>query len=137
MVKTGASVNALNKEGQTALHKVALFDFQVNICEFLIKCDVQLDLKDIHGKAPIHHCAERNRVEMSKLLLENGASVNITDGNLKTPLHLAINEPYMVVMCEILLDFNASRTLKDDMVKTPIDIAKDKEHSEILELLEY
>lgn len=42
------------------------------------------------GRYPLHEAAEKGRVILLKLLLENGADIEVTDSAQRTPLELAI-----------------------------------------------
>lgn len=69
--------------------------------DLLIKngADVNPKLDKIHGQTPLHYCVARdsnstnvplNRLEIAKLLIENGADQDILDKSGNTPLQLAV-----------------------------------------------
>lgn len=48
-----------------------------------------LNLKDIHGKTPLHVACQFNRADIAKLLLSMGPDIRIKDNMGNTPLHYA------------------------------------------------
>src|SRR3989338_7496600 len=62
-----------------------------------------IDEPDELGRCAIHVAATEGRVDLIKMLLRKGASVNVRDSNGWTPLHCAsANQQYMT--CSLLLD---------------------------------
>ena len=47
-----------------------------------------VNAKDMHGNASLHHAAERDHKEIVELLIANGADVNVKEKD--TPMHLSL-----------------------------------------------
>ncbi len=76
-------------------------------------------------------------------LLDNGASIHVSDSHGRTALHLAVDcrgsFPYRVCkrrkIAQMLLDAGVSTDVKDLDGKTPLDIAVLGEHQEMIDLI--
>ena len=69
-----------------------------------------------------------------KLLISNGALLNIQDHLKRTPLHYAINDDNQEI-AKILLENGADYDIKDFRNITPFDIAKTKDNLAIVECI--
>ena len=74
---------------------------------------------------------KRNHVEVIKILLQNGAIVDLKDRAGRSPLHLAVDNKKIEVI-KLLLQYGAQIDIKDDKNQTPIDIAWQKGFQTIL-----
>ncbi|RWS01083.1 ankyrin repeat protein-like protein, partial [Leptotrombidium deliense] len=63
---------------------------------------VDVNFKDCDGNAVIHKVAEANRVEILKLLLENGVDINAVNSSGNTALHIAILSNSLECVQELL-----------------------------------
>jgi len=158
----GASVDAKDQKGQTALHYAAKAG-QIAVAKLLIangadvnagewtplqeaayysKEMVELLLAkgaDINtGKwTALHSALDAARFDIVELLLAKGADANIRDGKGRTPLHIATwyaagKNPKIV---ELLLSKGADINAKDNNGKTALSYATENGHTEIVELL--
>lgn len=148
----GASVNAFNKAGDTALH----FAVRGNLEEqgiVLIEADSDVFLmnkaeenplflaltaqpkpidwffrpkvisaRDMDGNGVVHHAAAKNLPEGIKYLLEKGADLNVTNNYGETPLHSAAKND-AVQAIRYLLANNASRLAADNKGNIPLQSA--------------
>ena len=73
--------------------------------------------------------------EIAKLLLDNGANVNVTNFNGATALIFAATFGRMEI-AKMLLEHGADKTLQDDRGHTAADHAKMQGIREMVELLE-
>lgn len=71
---------------------------------------------------PLHRAAAYGRVRIVKLLLENGAEVNIRNEGGETPLHYAARHGHVSVM-KILLEYGADPAQKGTGCGTPMQWA--------------
>jgi ankyrin repeat protein len=72
-------------------------------------------------RSPLGRAAEQGNIELVKILIENGAKIDVYDDNNQNPLHLAQNEDVMEVLLEdaTLDEINAL----DDNWETPLHYA--------------
>jgi len=82
----------------------------------------------------LHIAAQKGEISRLKLLLENGAPVDVLDRDEASPLHHAAYNGHMKCVKK-LLDFNADIELKDSEGSTPLHNAAFQGHDEICEVL--
>ena len=90
-----------------------------------------------NGKTPLHHASALGYLEIVKLLIQNGADLNLeTVPRGSTPLHLAVNGQFPQVV-SYLLQQGANVNAVDSSGKTPIfyAIGSDPEDLNIVGLL--
>ena len=75
--------------GFTMLHHAAK-ENKLEIIEFLINSDCDINAGDNEEQTPLHKAALFGNVESVQFLLEKGANVDKIDNNGETPLHIAI-----------------------------------------------
>ncbi|KAK7472590.1 SPT3 Dosage dependent suppressor of Ty-induced promoter mutations-like protein [Stygiomarasmius scandens] len=76
------------KSGQTLLHLATMLGY-ANILKFLIKRNIDLDVRDRNGCTALHFAAMTGGKETLKLLLQAGADREIVDANGETPEEVA------------------------------------------------
>ena len=83
--------NAHHCEGSTALH-MAIDERRVDpLCvQALVNNGAALDVRDVHGRTPLHLACEKVNINLVKKLLEAGADPNVTDRFGFTPLMRAV-----------------------------------------------
>ena len=152
LIKEGASINSVNKEGETAL--TAAIDGYISI-ETRMKVELLLDhgadlnrdgeVSFCYGKCSPLHVAVihtgfsfRNKSgwhkpskRILKLLIDKGALVSKKDVRSKMPLHYAAEENN-IYAAELLLSNHSKVMSKDNTGKTPLDYA---ESGEMIQLL--
>lgn len=87
--KKGADIYAHGKNRDTLLHS-ALNSSQVETTRWLLGLRLVPDEVDIVGQSPLHRAARNNKPKIATILLEHGASINLTDVNYRTLLYYAI-----------------------------------------------
>nr|WIK87654.1 ankyrin repeat protein [Oriental turtle dovepox virus] len=71
----------------------------------------------------LHTAVQYNKYETARLLLENGANVNIQDYELMTPMHTTLlYNPFNEKMVRLLLKYGADIRLKNNTGDSAIDI---------------
>nr|XP_053645953.1 serine/threonine-protein phosphatase 6 regulatory ankyrin repeat subunit A-like [Cherax quadricarinatus] len=99
---SNVNVNIKSNSDDTPLHYAAKAGHQ-NICNMLIKAEnIKVNAKNIHEMTPLHLAAQENHDAVIKLLVENGAQVNLKDKKSQIPLHLAAKKGFLK-SCEALL----------------------------------
>ena len=74
LVRLGANVNFVGPEGRTILHKMAS-QGNYKAMEFLVNCQVRLDVEDNHGWPAVHYAFRKKKLKCAALLLSSGADV--------------------------------------------------------------
>jgi ankyrin repeat protein len=86
-----------------------------------------INVRDLEGKTPLHHAAENNHLKIAKLLIDNGAAVNVRC-KYKS-IHLLDG-----VVAKILVPrVGRVKRIKDQ--KTPLDFALQKGFTQMAQLL--
>jgi ankyrin repeat protein len=95
-LRAGADINALDRNGRTAL-QVAVDDRSVTFTRFLLKKGALPNVPNARGQTPLHvvHMEAgivQNPKELTlcSVLLENGANPNAVCSDFRTPLHNAV-----------------------------------------------
>lgn len=116
LLKLGADVNAMNAEGQTALHLAAQSD-DFSICEYLVKSGINSTLKDKQGKtafeAGFFKACEENSLEKMKTWLELGCDINACNEKGQTGLHIVSLHQWLEG-CEFLLGKGIVADIRDN-----------------------
>ena len=87
---------------------------------------------DNDGQTPLHLATQRGNTEMTKVLMEAGASLSAVDKQGRTPLHMSAQKG-KTEMTKVLMEAGASLTAVDNDGKTPHDVAPDN----VKKLLQY
>ena len=147
LIAQGADINRNNYRNHTLLH-FAVINNKKEIAELLLSHKLNVNAKDDYGNTPLHFVAELNkktyldmgyyflvnnqldfdnrseniRLDIVKLLFENGAIVDIRNDDYNTPLHLAARANNQDI-AEYLLEKKASIDAKNKKGKTPLMFA--------------
>ncbi len=129
-------LNALSKDGFTALH-LACFFGQPEAARILLENGAGVDI--VAGNPmrvmPLHSAASARNLPAVRLLLEHGAPVNARQHLGWTAIHAAAQNGDRA-MVELLLQHGADPKAPNDEGKTPAMVAKAKGHAELAALLE-
>jgi hypothetical protein len=80
----------LGRRGRTQLHHCAKNGLTTSVKRLLSIRNINVNMKDDwRGYTPLHWAAMIGHVEISRLLLQNGAEVNAKDSDGKSPFHWA------------------------------------------------
>jgi len=80
----------LGERGRTQLHFCAENGFTNSVKRLLSIRNINVNVKDdMFGWTPLHWAARNGRIEIARLLLQNGADVNAKENYGNTPLHWA------------------------------------------------
>lgn len=86
---------------------------------FLKKGGINLDKRDALGNTPLFYASQKGARDIVKLLVENGADVNLANNHSSTPLHIVSqsgNKEIVAVLLENGADINGT----DKEGKTPL-----------------
>lgn len=108
---------------------LAVHSASKEMIKLLLASNVNVNALDMHGETPLSLVVRYGRLDIVRLLLDNGANVNSTCcliGN--TPLHVAVQaqNPEMI---KLLLLAGARTNTRNRNDKTPYDLTADMEKS--------
>ncbi|KAJ6225869.1 hypothetical protein RDWZM_004414 [Blomia tropicalis] len=126
------------------LHQSCLWDNSDLLSDLLFGDELQnINSQDSKGRTALHAAVISNSVKCARLLLMNGADVNIRNRENghgtnkqsgKTCLHIAA-ERGLVPMMQILLEFDVDIYAKDTNGFTAMDLAEQHHHQPVIDLL--
>ncbi len=137
--RNGADPNVRDQYGRNPLHTAAFSgDFEVvrNLIEYGL---ADINATDVYGSTPLHwalggHNFKDGSPSVLRLMLEQGADINLQNQIGRTPLHHAsVNG--MLEFVRLLLEHGADVEVKDSAGKTASQEADDRGHDEVVELL--
>jgi len=123
-------------DGFTSLGLACYFG-QHEIARYLVLkgADVNLPSNNGFNVFPIHSAAAGNYTDIARLLIENGANVNVRQQAGSTPLHSAAQNGNLDLLI-LLLENGADVNVRMEGGKLPADLAREKGFKEIAEILE-
>jgi ankyrin repeat protein len=128
----GADLLAKNERfGWTLLH-LAAYKGHDDIATMLVDREHRLvDELNLTGNSPLHFAALNGRRQCVRLLLEQGADVNLADDDGDTPLHMAAVNGHVSVI-EALVDAGA-QVQRNKANQTPLMLAHEAGHRHLVE----
>ncbi|KAJ1403894.1 Ankyrin repeat [Sesbania bispinosa] len=137
LLKHNVDINAVDKDGLTALHKAIIGKKQA-ITNYLLRNSANPFVKDKDGATLMHYAVETASVPTIKVLLLYNVDINLQDNDGWTPLHLAVQTQRTDIV-RLLLIKGADKTLKNKDGLTPLDLCLYCGHSlrtyELIKLL--
>uniref|UniRef100_A0A8C6WCM6 Neurogenic locus notch homolog protein 4 n=1 Tax=Nannospalax galili TaxID=1026970 RepID=A0A8C6WCM6_NANGA len=128
------AVDARTEDGTTPLMLAARLAVE-DLVEELIAARADVGARDKRGKTALHWAAAVNNARAARCLLQAGADKDAQDCREQTPLFLAAREGAMEV-AQLLLELGATRGLRDQAGLAPSDVARQRNHWDLLTLLE-
>ena len=121
-LSAGAKVDQPDTTGATALHWAA-FGGHDHIIRQLLNAKADVNAAEAgSGMTPLHGAARWNRLTSARLLLVNGAKVDVRDRLGRTPLFDAMVKNRFE-MIDLLLGSGADLSVQNNEGQTPIDWA--------------
>lgn len=128
------NLNARMHDGTTPLILAARLAIE-GMVEALITAEADINAADNSGKTALHWAAAVNNIEGVNILLMHHANRDAQDDKDETPLFLAAREGSLEA-CKALLDNFANREITDHMDRSPRDVASERQHNDIVRLLD-
>ncbi|MBC7401401.1 MAG: ankyrin repeat domain-containing protein [Mucilaginibacter sp.] len=130
--------DALNEyavDGFTPLGLACYFG-QFEAARYLVLkgADVNLPSNNGFNVFPLHSAAAGNYTDIARMLVENGAKVNVKQQAGSTPLHSAAQTGNLELLI-LLLENGAQTDVRMEGGKLPADLAREKGFDEIAEIL--
>jgi transformer-2 protein len=113
-------INAVDKDGLTALHKAVLCKKE-GIVNYLLKAGGSALIRDKDGATLIHYAVEVAAIQTIKLLILYKVDINLPDNHGWTPLHLAVQSKRTDVV-RLLLVKGADKSIRNKDGNTPLDL---------------
>jgi len=104
----------------TALHKGY---WQEGVADLLISHGTPINAQDKYNETTLHNACSTGHVDVVKLLLENGADIELRNNGGLTPLHIACFTGGNVEIVKILLAKGSSIIALDNERRNPLHIA--------------
>lgn len=107
-----------------------------SMCRELLSAQTaeQLKAAAANGDTALHLAVRRKDIDMVRILVDYGTSVDIRNGEGQTPLHIAAAEGDEVLV-KYFYGVRASASITDNQDRTPMHLAAENGHANIIELL--
>lgn len=137
LLKRNVDINAVDKDGLTALHK-AIMGKKLAITNYLLRESANPFVRDEDGATLIHYAVQTASSQIIKVLLLYNVDINLQDKDGWTPLHLAVQSRRTDIV-KLLLIKRADKTLRNKDGLTPLDLClysgRDTRTYELIKLL--
>ncbi len=146
LIQAGAKLDVADENGDIPFQNCASYIGSIEVLRFWIERGVELDAEPTVGWPALHGAVgpglrerfvgEDQRVEMLKLLLDHGASIDLRDKRRLTALHYACESHLRLTKCVgLLLERGADPNLCDHWGNTPLLISVTRGYADIAALL--
>jgi len=131
LVQAGAMVNIQNFEAKTALFN-AVSQFKENydrnliydIVKALLYFGANPNISDENGVTPLHVACSLGIIPLVDLLIDNGAWINVRDGDGETPIFYALRDGKNLIVERLVMDFGVNLEEANEDGETPLDLCK-------------
>ncbi|XP_030463980.2 ankyrin repeat domain-containing protein, chloroplastic [Syzygium oleosum] len=120
LLKHNVDINAVDKDGLSALHKAIIGKKQA-IMNYLLRESANPFISDKEGATLMHYAVQTASSQAIKILLLYNIDINVQDNDGWTPLHLAVQSRRTDVV-RLLLIKGADKTIKNQDGMTPLDL---------------
>jgi ankyrin repeat protein len=129
------AVNDYTPDGFTPLGLACYFG-QFEVARYLVLKGADVNLPSNNGfhVYPIHSAAAGNYTDIARMLVENGAKINVKQQAGATPLHTAAQNGNLELLI-LFLENGAETNVRMEGGKLPADLAREKGYAEISEIL--
>lgn len=126
----------VNEYKQNLLHEAVAYD-ALEILNYLLYCNININKQDDEGKTPLHYSLDHNNYELTKLLLNTkGIEKDIKDQYGNNAMWVAVfnaDGDYDIV--KFLKEYGIDSTSKNNSDRSPLDLAKQFDDDEMIEIL--
>jgi ankyrin repeat protein len=130
------AVNLYADDGFTPLGLACYFG-QFEVARYLVLkgADVNLPSNNGFNVYPLHSATAGNYTNIARMLVENGANVNVTQKAGATPLHSAAQNGNLELLI-LLLENGGEFNIRMEGGKLPADLAREKGFDDIADILD-
>ncbi|XP_058112131.1 ankyrin repeat domain-containing protein EMB506, chloroplastic isoform X1 [Magnolia sinica] len=121
LLEGGVDIDAVDKDGYTALHKSVISKKEAVISHLLRK-GANPHVRDRDGATALHYAVQVGAMQTVKLLIKYKVDVNVADDEGWTPLHVAIQSRCRDI-AKVLLVNGADKTRRNKDGKMPLDLS--------------
>jgi ankyrin repeat protein len=108
----------------------------IQVITTLIECGLDVDGQCLCKRTALHYASELNDDVIVKVLLEQGANINLTDKNGQNALHIALqNSEVNMRIIKLLIDKGIDVETKDKKGRTPLHFCCSRLHYDALIML--
>ncbi len=130
-----AGLNAYSYDGWTPLHLAAFFGQRAAVERLMAAgADINAVSRNALRNTPLHAAVAGGHVEVSLLLINAAADVNVADAGGHTAFHIAAEAGYVPV-ARALFERGADAHAVDAEDRTPLSRAAAKGHTDIVDLI--
>ncbi|KAJ3689764.1 hypothetical protein LUZ61_018928 [Rhynchospora tenuis] len=137
VLKHTVDINAVDKDGLTAIHRAILCKKQA-IINYLLRNSANPFIRDNDGATLMHYAVHTASSESIKILLLYNVDINLPDHDGWTPLHLAVQAQRADIV-KLLLIKGADQSIKNNDGLTPLQLCLYSGHNvrtyELIKLL--
>lgn len=76
-------------EKKKSLLHYAVTGSAMDVIQYLLSLDINVNMADQHGETPIFDCARKGKVQIAKLLISKFANINVENRVGELPIHLS------------------------------------------------
>ncbi|KAK7307457.1 hypothetical protein VNO77_40537 [Canavalia gladiata] len=120
LLKHNVDINAVDKDGLTALHRAIIGKKQA-ITNYLLRNSANPFVLDKEGATLMHYAVQTASIMTVKILLLYNVDINLQDNDGWTPLHVAV-QAQRTDLVRLLLIKGADKTVKNKDGLTPLDL---------------
>ncbi len=133
---SGIDVNKADHNGRTPLFMAAFLEKTEAVRALLKKPEIDVNHANINDETPLFAAAAKGKIEVVEALLKaSGIDVNKADHNGRTPLFMTAFLGKIEAVKALLKARGIHADKANKQEKTPFDIAKEKNYTEIVNIL--
>nr|BAX76612.1 transient receptor potential cation channel subfamily A member 1 [Patiria pectinifera] len=123
-----------DKQGAGALHHAAIRN-RINIMEFILQLDEDINMTDASGNTPLHLAVEHEHPEAINFLLDHGACSTRFNNNNMAPIHLAADRNKTKALEALVKRADIDVNYQGDLGQTALHFGAIKDNTEVVKIL--
>ncbi|QRI42761.1 ankyrin repeat protein [Mudlarkpox virus] len=131
LLKRGLDINSLLVSYSYEIYKY----LDINLCDIFIKYNANVNIIDKSNRTPLFYAVKKDDYDMVKLLLDNGANVNVQDSVGYSCLHFAGIHNSSTEIISTLIQYGTELNSCDWVGRTPLHVFVIESNFEAVKLL--